>query len=190
MSKAKRRAGRKRNVPVTMPVSDWDHGAEGQANRIGLVVEKRGDVDPDTGEVVNPNGITGARRVDMLEIYARRGWISTRGYNAGEMIRAAWLGTEKGRGNDWTRERVDSSPKPDASIAIQIDRMSALIRVSRLVPAEDERIVDCVCCQGNAIGQLREYRGSQHERGKSHLRDALERLADRIEKATTGYRIA
>ena len=181
MSKAKRKPGRKRRNEVSIP-SPWDHGATGAANRIGLVIEERGEVDPKTGRIINPNRVTGARRYDMLKIYAKRGWITDRGLTAGEAIRSAWLGTEKARGTDWTRERVDSSPKPDAAIAIQIDRMSALLRISKLVPPEDQAIIDCVCCHGAPIASLREYRGSQHERGKAHLRAALERLADRIER--------
>ena len=183
MSKPKRKAGRKRKASVSVADCPWDHGATGPANRHGLVVEERGEVDPKTGKVTNPNGVTGVRRVDMLDIYHNRGWIDARQWVAGAAIREAWLGTEKGRGADWTQERVDSSPKPDAAIAIQIDRMSRLIRISKLVPPEDERIIDTVCCQGNAIGALREYRGSQHERGKAHLREALDRLADRIESS-------
>lgn len=179
--KARRLAGRPRKAAVSLP--DWDHGATGLANRVGMVIEPRGELDPDTGAMVNPNSVTGARRMDMLEIYAARGWVSARGHAAGEAIRAAWLGTEKSAGTDWTRDRVDSSQKPDAAIAIQIDRMSALVRVSKLVHDADRRIIDCVCCQGQAIGRLREYRGSRHEAGKAHLHSALERLADRIENA-------
>lgn len=176
---AKRKSGRKRNNPVSLPA--WDHGAMGAANRHGLVVEERGEVDARTGKMQNPNGVTGVRRVDMLEVYHKRGWISQEGYSAARLLSMAWLNTEKGKCAPWLRERVDSSPKPDAAIAIQIDRMSALIRVSRLVPAEDERIVSCVCYDGNAIGYLREYRGSRHEAGKAHLRMALDRLYERIE---------
>ena len=84
-----------------------------------------------------------------------------------------------GRCAPWLRERVDSSPKPDAAVTIQIDRISALLRVSSLIPAEDRIILDCVCGRGDPIGRV--YRGSQHDAGKQHLSAALERLADRIE---------
>ena len=170
------RAARMRGK-VTLP--QWDHGAMGQANRIGLVVEERADLDPETGKAINPNGVTGARRKDMLEVYADRGWISQRAYGAGELLRVSWLRTDIGRCAPWLRERVDSSPKPDAAVAIQIDRISALLRVSSLIPAEDRGILDCVCGRGDPIGRV--YRGSQHEAGKLHLVAALERLADRIE---------
>ncbi|MDF3606315.1 hypothetical protein PE067_09305 [Paracoccus sp. DMF-8] len=177
----RRRAGRKRNIAPTIAASPWDHGAMGQANRHGLVIEERGEVDPKTGKIQNPNCVTGVRRYDMLEIYHKRGWISTAGYNAGCLLRMAWLKVSVGTCPPWLRERVDSSPKPDAAVAIQIDRVSALLKVSRMVPVEDERIVSCVCCDGNAIGALREYRGRKHEDGKAHLKIALDRLSERIE---------
>lgn len=50
-----------------------------------------------------------------------------------------------------------------------------------MVPAEGERIVNRVCCDGNAIGALHEYRGCKHEDRKAHLKNALERLSGRIE---------
>lgn len=187
-SKAKARAARKRAASqrgnrmrgnVSVPSTPWDHGATGAANRVNLVVEDRADIDPETGKKINPNGVTGARRKDMLEVYADRGWISQRAYGAGEMLRVSWLRTDIGRCAPWLRERVDSSQKPDAAVAIQIDRIAALLRVSSLIPAEDRTILDCVCGRGDPIGRV--YRGSRHEAGKAHLVAALERLADRIE---------
>ena len=168
---------------VSVAPAPWDHGATGQANRIGLVIEERGETDPKTGKVTNPNGVTGARRVDMLEVYGKRGWITPRGLAAGEALRMAWLRTEMGTCPPWLRERVDSTPKPDAAVGIQIDRLSKLLRISRMVVPDDERIIHMVVEMGAAIGALPEYRGARHELGKAHLHDALERLADRVERA-------
>lgn len=165
---------------VSLAVPRWDQGATGPANRAGLVTEGRGVTDPETGSVINPNGVKGARRVDMLETYHRRGWISDRGYTAGEALRDAWAENQKGQGNDWSMERVDSTPKPDAHIAIQIERVAKLVSVSRLVTADDMGILFAVACDGHAISRLKRYRGANHERGKAHLREALERLADAL----------
>lgn len=166
---------------VSLAPVPWDHGASGQANRIGLIVEERGELDARTGKVVNPNRVTGARRVDMLEIYHKRGWITTRGYGAGELLRVAWLRTDMGTCAPWLRERVDSSPKPDEAVAVQIDRLSSLIRIARLIPAGDKAILDRVCRQGAGVGSLPQYRNVAHTAGIRHLSDALERLADRAE---------
>lgn len=185
MAKAKRAMRKQQGywqAKASLGPAPWDHGAAGQANRIGLVVEERGEKDPRTGKVTNPNRVTGARRVDMLEIYHRRGVLSARAYSAGEMLRLAWLATEKGQCAPWLRERVDSSPKPDAAIGIQIDRMSALMRVTKMVPSRDRDILDCVCAQGVGVAVLPCYRGPRHPRGLEHLSAALEGLADRLER--------
>jgi len=165
---------------VSLAKARWDMGAEGQANRAGLITEDRGEVDPDTGEKVNPNGVKGARRVDMLEVYHSRGWISDKGYTAGEALRDAWTATQRSKGTDYSAERVDSTSKPDAHIDIQIDRVSQYIAVSRQITQGDERILSTVVGEGRAIGHLREYQRERHEAGRAHLRAALDRLADRM----------
>lgn len=175
--------GNARRGKVTLAPGPWDHGATGAANVAGLVIEERGETNPKTGKVTNPNGVTGMRRVDMLDLYLDRGVISPRAHAAGSILRTLWLRTEMGRCSPWLRDRVDSSPKPDASVAIQIDRLSALIRVSRLVPASDERVIDIVCAHGAGVGVLPEYRGPKHPLGIEHLSIALENLADRMERA-------
>jgi len=170
---------------VSLNASPWDMGADGPANRARESRVEEGvdpEVDPDNGEVKhrNPNGVKRRVFYDMLDVYHRRGWITKRGFNAASALRDAWQRTEQGQGNDWSKERVDSSPKPDAAVAIQIDRMSALIGITRHIPAEDHRILLTVACEGQAIGRLRQYRGMNHDKGRRHLHDALERLANRI----------
>lgn len=167
---------------VSLPPSPWDEGTRPMAREAFAVVEERGDVDSRTGKTINPNGVRGLRYMDMMETYAKRGWISDRGYLAGCKLRLAWLATEKGQCAPWLRERVDSSPKPDAAIGIQIDRLSRLIRLGSVIPLHDRRIIECVTYHGTGIGTLREYRGSQHDKGKAHLLEAFDRLAAAIEK--------
>lgn len=170
---------------VSVASSPWDMGATGPANRARESRIEDGvdpEVDPDTGEVKtrNPNGVKRRVFYDMLDVYYRRGWITKRGFNAASALRDAWQRTEQGQGNDWSKERVDSTPKPDAAVAVQIDRMSALVAITRHIPPEDHSILLTVACEGHAIGRLRQYRGMNHDKGKRHLHDALERLADRI----------
>lgn len=172
------RAARMRGK-VTLP--QWDHGAMGQANRIGLVVEERADVDPETGKRVNPNGVTGARRVDMLEVYHKRGVISARGYMAGLHLRQAWLKTEMGQCSPFAREAVDTSLKLDATMAVMVDRISSYKKANSFTSAGDSSILSVVICSGASVGSIKEYRGEMHEVGLVHLRDAMDRLADRME---------
>lgn len=161
------------DVKPTVAPAPWDLGATGIANRAGLVVE---DVEPQS----NPNRVKRARRVDMLETYFRRGWIDHRQFTAGEALRNAWEHTERSPGIDLAQERVDSSPKPDHAITIQIDRLAKYLKVSGKVDPADARILFAVACCGTGVSALREYRGYNHEKGKLHLAEALDRLASKM----------
>jgi hypothetical protein len=167
--------------PSVMPTS-WDKGATGKANRIGLVEEPATEFDPATGkDTPNPNGVKRMRRVDMLEVWARNKQITTAGFNAAERLRDAFERTMRSPG--WPdNDRVQSSPKPDHAVTIQIDRISAFHAINRLVPPEDKPIIDkCVLSRGTPASAVydgkRPYRGARYQEGLAHLRDALERLA-------------
>ncbi|WP_028955912.1 hypothetical protein [Sulfitobacter sp. 20_GPM-1509m] len=175
------RAQSAKAVSVAAMPDHWDMGARGQANRIGLVQEPVTWTN-DKGEQVNPNNVKRMRRVDMLQKYAKDGVISDRQLTAGAVLRDAWAKTEMGQGRDYSDPVVDSSPKPDQAIDIRIDRMSHYIAITRLIPAGDDSILQAVACEGRAIAHLREYRWRNLPKGKVHLADALERLADRLER--------
>ena len=189
MSKAKARrkalkannARRSAQTRGKVSLPQWDHGAMGQANRVNMVVEERADVDPETGKRVNPNGVTGVRRVDMLEVYHKRGVISARGYMAGQHLRQAWLQTEMGQCSPFAREAVDTSLKLDATMAVMVDRISSYKKANSFTSAGDSSILSVVICSGASVGSIKEYRGEMHEVGLVHLRDAMDRLADRME---------
>jgi hypothetical protein len=159
----------------------WDMGAKGPANRVNLVQEPVTWTN-EKGEQVNPNNVKRMRRVDMLQKYARDEVITNRQLIAGATLRDAWSKTELGQGRDYSDPVVDSSPKPDQAIDIRIDRMSAYLSVSKLVPPEDKEILQAVACEGRAIAHLRQYRYRNVPKGKAHLAEALERLADRLER--------
>ena len=63
---------------VTLPEMPWDRGADGPANRIGLVEEDAVDLDPATGRRQNPNNVKRVRRVFWANVYARQGRITDR----------------------------------------------------------------------------------------------------------------
>ena len=161
--------------PVTTAPTPWDLGAKGKANQRDLVIEDAAEVTPE-GRSVNPNGVRRARRVDMLERWHRLGKITTGGYNAAEKLRNAFEATERAPG--WPdNDRVQSSPKPDHAVTIQIDRLSKFHEVYKFIPTGDRRVINhCVLSQGTPAG-LREFRGRNHEKGMAHLREALDRLA-------------
>ena len=156
----------------------WDHGATGKANRDGLVIEERGELDPATGRMRNPNRVTGARRLTWLERYAAKGWISPEGYAAGTKLHEAWQRISIGTSPPWLRERVDSTPRPDHAVTVQIDRREAYHRIWACVPAEDRSVLHWVCCENRSLGAAMRRRGGRgHEAMKARLHQALDRLA-------------
>lgn len=179
--KVNQRQKQRQGVKVTLPSSSWDRGTTGLANRESLVIEDAGDFDPDTGKVVNPNGVKRARRVDMLEVYYKRGWISSGGFTAGEKLRDAWEATQRGPG--WAdNDRVQSSPKPDQAITMQIDRLSRFIWISHCVPEAHAVIIEHVALHSGSIGGVKVrgkaiYGGSKHEAGRVAMWEAFDALA-------------
>lgn len=177
------RKGRPRErKPVSMPSqpTQWDMGANGPANRRGLKQEDAMDVDPVTGKTSNPNGVKRMRRVDMLERWHRKGQISAAGYTAACALRDAFEATGRTPSVDPTQDRVDSSPKPDHAVEIQIDRVSRFHAINRHVAAQDRAIIDACILSGGTPASLRQYRQAKYPQGMQHLHDALERLARAI----------
>lgn len=158
---------------VTLAEPKGDMGALGPANR-ARVSKVTPAMKP------NPNGISQMKYYDMLEVYHQRGLITDRGFDAGNKLRAAWETTQKGMGNDWSKPMVDSTPKPDAAVAVMVDRVSALVRITRQIPQHDAAILEGVACQGLPIGRVPGYSDMRHDQGKAHLREALDRLAERL----------
>lgn len=157
LSRSARGGMGKSKRPVTLPA--WDFGASGPANRAGLVQEDAFDQ--------NPNRVKRARRVDMLERWHKLGKISTAGYNAAEKLRDAFEATQRAPG--WPdNDRVQSSPKPDHAVTVQIDRLSKYHDIARHIAREDRHVIyRCVL--------LREEPADF-----SALRTALDRLARKI----------
>lgn len=188
MSKAKARrkalravnASRAARMRGKVSLPQWDHGAMGQANRVNMVVEERADVDPETGKRVNPNGVTGVRRVDLLEFWRNRKSITESGYQAAVRLRNAYEATMCSRPSLPDNDRVQSSPKPDHAISIQIDRISRFEVMMRHVRQADRQIIIACVLDGKHPGALPQFMGDRHREGFAHLRAALDYLSDRI----------
>lgn len=161
---------------VTMPEFLGDRGADGPANQRDLVIE-----DADAHEVgdANPNRVKRARRVDMLEVFWKRGTITTAGYNAAVKLRDAYDATEKAPG--WPdNDRVQASPKPDLATAIQVDRLSRYHSIARHVFRQDRGLIDTVVLRRASLSSIPAYAERGRQRGLEHLRAALDRLAFRL----------
>ena len=171
--------------PVTLPVAPWDMGALGPANQRDLAQEDAADTTPD-GKEKNPNGVTRMRRISKLEKWhntyrlMQRGrgkgpYITTRQYNAAERYLDAFEATMQAPG--WPdNDRVQSSPKPDHAVAIQIDRVSRFHSVAGCLNAEERGIVETVLFGSENMPEGRRFY-ARIER----LRIILDKLADFLE---------
>lgn len=168
--------------------TQWDMGAPGPANRNRLQREERGALNPETGKVENPNGVTGMRVIDNLQVWhncflagkRNRAWITTAQFNTAVRIRSAFERTQQAPGTDYRQTRVDSSPKPDHAIGIQIDRMSAFHRVMGHIRGADAAIIwHCVILDQSPstfrIRGERPFSGEGYQAGWDALRAALDR---------------
>ena len=189
-NRARLRQGTKKTAKpaslVSLAKATWDLGATGPANRRDMVIEQAADIDPETGEIINPNGVVRARKVDKLEKWYRAGKISAAGYNAAEKLRDAFEATQRAPG--WPdNDRVQSSPKPDHAVTIQTDRMSRFHAVSRYVATADRPIIDACVLGGCDVTDLPAFRGDENA-GLAALSAALDRTADRMAGHMRGIR--
>lgn len=170
----------KKPKPLPMPGELWDPCANGPANmRRERVIEDAAEIDPETGEIRNPNGIRRARFVDMLEVWHKRETISTAGYNFAVKLRDAFETTERAPG--WPdNDRVQSSPKPDHAVTIQIDRLCRFHAVARFVSREDRAVVDFFVLQRREGAEIKP--GPKWVEALARLGPALDRCAAAMEQ--------
>lgn len=74
-------------------------------------------------------------------------------------------------------DRVQSSPKPDKSIEILIDRVSVFSRRWRHVQKDDKELLWAVVIENRTPAAIHGYAGSGYKKGMLHLREALDRVA-------------
>lgn len=166
---------KRKQRPITLPAATWDLGASGPAARARpQVIEDAADIDPETGEVRNVNGIKRARIVDMLEVWLKQEVITTAGYNFAVALRDAFEATQRAPG--WPdNDRVQSSPKPDHAVTIQVDRHSRYHAVARFIHPADFPVIDYLVLRN------KEHRAElgyfRHKASLAALGPALDRCA-------------
>jgi len=184
-SKATRRKGRKQSSTdilsslVAKGGSNWDLGATGPANRAGLMIEDATWTDPETGEKKNPNGVKRARRIDMVESYFCRGVLDYRQYTAATALRNTFEATQRSA-PAIKKVQVDSSPKPDANVAIMVDRISKYSAIGKHITPRSKRVIELVVIDNQSVGKAKEYRGWNHAKGVRLLQEGLSIIADKI----------
>lgn len=115
------------------PPTTWDAGPDTPAARRMAIVEPAAEIDPATGSRINPNSVKRVRKISVCELYRRRGYLTKREADAADRLIKAW--ERNHRSPPAIKEiQVDHSPKPDAFIAIQIDRISKYTSIAKHVP--------------------------------------------------------
>jgi len=174
------KVARRKPAPLDTP---WDLGPNTAAQWHMARTEPADYTDPETGKRTNPNGVRRKKRVDFVTRYAGKGLISKRQLAAAVLLRDSWEATMKSP-PAIKKVQVDTFPNPDAAIAIQVDRMGRFHNVMRYVPQIDKVILEHVVINNRSIPSL--HGGTNAARARRYmkrLRDALERLADRLEGA-------
>ncbi len=173
MAKAKHKAtlpGRKRsNRAKPLPVIG-DHGTgTAAATRDTEVVLLDGP---------NPNRVARRMRVTALDRLERRGSLSMRQLQAGREIEDAYCRVQMLSSGGELKEQVDSTPRPDATVAAQVDAVSRLARAMKAVPSAMRDVVEAVCWHGRPIESAqtpeRNYRRS------ADLKVALDPVANHL----------
>jgi hypothetical protein len=167
MTKTKRRTGRKRAKAsqVTLPAFNGDHGTGTLAATQGTTIEAL-----KTENGTNPNHMGRRRRVEVIDTLD----LTQRQLQAAQAIRNAYCRNEMLSSGGELKEQVDSSPKPDATIAAQVDATSRLVHVMAPVLRSDRPIVEHICWH-NRPGRL-----TGAPRWSARFKAAMDAVADRL----------
>jgi hypothetical protein len=170
------RAARSTKHAVTLPQPSWDMGPDTEAQRAGKVIEDARIWDADKERWVNPNGVKRARRIDLIESWANAGKVTERQLKAALALRVAYERTMRSP-PAIQKIQVDTFPKPDANIAIIVDRIGAFADVMRYVPSGCRAAVECVVLDNRGVNGVG-YKGRAYARGIELLREGLDAVAD------------
>jgi hypothetical protein len=161
--KTKSRTGRPRKArPVTL---GGDHGTGTPSATQGTVIEP---IDGDK------NGTSRRRRQHILTTLLRGHKLTQRQFQAGEAIEQAHCRVEALSSGSELKEWVQSSPKPDAAVARQLDVISHQVYVKQAIPRTQRTLVEHVC-EGN-----QPLRTSRVVRALPRLCMALDSVADHL----------
>ncbi len=177
---------RRKPRAATVAPCPWDLGPTTAAQQAGKITEEATYTDPETGEKLNPNGVKRARRIDVAEFYFNKGYISESGWKAARAIREAWEATMQSQ-PAIKKVQVDSSPKPDAAVVIQVDRLSKLASVSKHIPPGYRGMIEHVVMSNQSAWSYHRITKRKHlsvierrELAKKALRIMLDEVAKRM----------
>lgn len=169
MAKRRRKIRQTKGGKITLKADlppNGDHGPTTTAATAGTVLE------PVEGS--NPNNFARRRRVMIIDTMLKRGSLTTRQWQAATELQIAWLAVERLSSGQPLKERVQSSPKPDAAVDIQVAAMSRHLRARKPLTAEERALVDCICYRN--LGAI--FSGVPMAMPK--FREAMDKVADHL----------
>lgn len=157
----RKREGRKSMISLAPDIANGDHGTGTAAAKDGTVmVPVKGD----------PNQRAYRQRVDVF----RRMKLTMRQEQAAQAIRDAYCKVEMLSSGGPLKERVQSSPKPDQTVDIQVAAQSKLIFVMAAVPRRQRHLVEHVLWHNQPLRTLGAIRGP------ARFRIVMDLVADHV----------
>ena len=166
MTKSNRRT-RARRRPADLPAFNGDHGTSMPIATAGTVIEEIRNEDGS-----NPNKMARRRRPSSIEAMS----LTMRQQQAAKAIEDAWCRLQMTSSGGELKAKVDSSPKPDAVVAAQVDAQSRWVYVTKPILRSERRIVEWVCCNNNQITLAGRVLGEA--RASERFKVAMDRVAD------------
>lgn len=170
MVKTRKRRGRPRHPrKVSLPMGfNGDHGTGTAAAKAFTEVKPLTD---ENGN--NPNRMAQRKRISVIERFK----LEMRQEQAAKAIQEAYCRNEMLSSGGEMKERVQASPKPDATVAAQCDAMSRLEYVMRPLLRSERRIVEHICWH-NLPAHILVKQGER--RVHARFRQAMDRVADHL----------
>lgn len=158
----------KRRKAVKVREAPWngDHGTGTMAATRGTVLE------PLEGD--NPNRFKRRKRVNQIE--AMRNKLSQRQFQAAQAIEVAYCRVQTLSSGSPLKAKVDSTPKPDATVSHQTDAQAQLVHVMAKVPPSARDIVEHVCWHNLPVNDI--AKGRNHYNRMADLKVALDLVAN------------
>lgn len=130
--------------PVSLAPNPWDEGANGQANRHGLIREGATDIDPITGRSQpNPNGIERHRRLTTAEHGMAAGVLDSHHVVFARELRAMAEGGLVGGGDPLAAISIKApAGTPSEPLAAKFDRRRSFMAAWARIPHECRHAVE------------------------------------------------
>jgi hypothetical protein len=138
---------------ITLAPAPWDQGADGPANREGLIDQERGETDLATGKVINPNKVFGKVRMPLFRRYAKQGRITADHAETAHRIYAAYAGHPNRDPLAAITDRVDGGGTEDPNVTL-MDTRRAFYAIWGRIPPRYRPVVEHVVLNDMPIGAM------------------------------------